>query len=200
MPVDSHPIIQSRMLPVDQRQLDVLLSFVFFRSADPVLEVPERVGEEAFPEVFVYIASVSALGLNQVAGDVEEAPDLEGEVDEAEGSDAEGVDEGADGDAVDEDEDPEQGRTQPDVVHDLGEDEEGAGSVAQAEADHLDEDEDHCEDVQTGHEDLDERDQQQGDQYYPLSLHHEGSSSVFLQELAREQSHYYLQQVQVHVH
>lgn len=82
-------------------------------------------------------------------------------------------------------------------MQDFSADEEGARSVAQAESHHLDEGEDDCEDVQLGDEDLDEGHQQQRDYNHSLALHHEGSPAVLLQELAREESHDHLQQVQV---
>lgn len=82
-------------------------------------------------------------------------------------------------------------------MQDLSAYEEGARSVAQAESHHLDEGEDDCEDVQLWDEDLDEGHQQQRDYYHSLALHHESSPAVLLQELAGEESHDHLQEVQV---
>jgi len=78
------------------------------------------------------------------------------------------------------------------------EDEERTGTIAQAESHHLDENQDDCEDVEAGHKNLDEGNQQQGNDYYPLTLHHESSASVLLQKLASEEGYSHLQQVQVH--
>lgn len=82
-------------------------------------------------------------------------------------------------------------------MQDFSADEEGARAVAQAEADHLNEGENDCEDVQLGHEDLDEGHQEQRNDYDSLALHHEGTTTVFLEELAREQSYNHLHEVQV---
>jgi len=83
-------------------------------------------------------------------------------------------------------------------VQDLSQDEERTWTVAETEADHLDEGQDDCEDVEGGHEDLDEGDEQERDDDDSLPLHHEGSAAVLLQELASEQRHPHLHQVQVH--
>lgn len=92
---------------VDQRQLDV--SVLSLGGVVQLLaQVADGVGEDAFSEVFVDVSAAAALGLHQVAGDVKEAPDLEGAVDEAERSYSDGLDECADRDAVDEDEHPKQ--------------------------------------------------------------------------------------------
>lgn len=69
-------------------------------------------------------------------------------------------------------------------MEDLCADEEGAGSVADAEANHLDEGQDDCEDVKLGDEDFDEGDEQKRNYDDPLAFHHECSSSILLEELA----------------
>jgi flagellar basal body rod protein FlgB len=84
---------------------------------------------------------------------------------------------------VDEDEDPEHHGREPDVVHEFSQQNEGAGSIAQTETHHLDEDEDDCEDVEGRHEDFDESDEKQRNNDNSLSLHHERTSSILLVEL-----------------
>lgn len=92
---------------VDQGQLDVSL-LLFGGVVELLAQVSDGVGEDAFPEVFVYVSAVAALSLHQIARDVKEAPDLECAVDEAKWSDSNGLDESAHRDTVDEDEHPEQ--------------------------------------------------------------------------------------------
>lgn len=125
---------------------------------------------------------------------------MEEEVDEAKRTDSQGVDEGSDGDAVDEDEDPEEHRGEPDVVHELSQEHEGAGTVTETEPDHLDEDQDHCENVQLRNKDLDEGDQEQTDNDDTLPFHHEGSSAVFFVELTCKEGDDDLYEVEVDEH
>ena len=57
---------------------------------------------------------------------------------------------------------------------------ERARPIAETKSYHLYEGEDDCEDMELRNEDFNECNQDKGNDYDPLSLHHECSSSIFL--------------------
>lgn len=61
---------------------------------------------------------------------------------------------------MDEDENPQKGRPQPYIMQNFSQNQERARSITQAEPYHLHESQNHCENMKTRHEDLDEGDKQ----------------------------------------
>ena len=122
---------------------------------------------------------------------------MESAVDETERSDSESADKGTDGDVVNEDENPQENRGIENIVKNFSAYQEGARAVAHTESDHLDEGQNHSEDVKLRHEDLNEGNQQKRDNDDPLSFHHESTTTVFFKELPREERDDHLQKVQI---
>jgi hypothetical protein len=125
---------------------------------------------------------------------------LEEEIDEAKRTDSQRINKSAHRNAMNKDENPEKSRSQPDVMQNFSQNQERAWSIAQTEPNHLHKDQDNCENVQTGHKDLDEGYQKKRDDDNSLSLHHEGSATIFFQKLTCKESHSYLEQIKVDKH
>lgn len=182
-------------MSINQRILDILPANLLIRQL--FLQVSDWVGEFSKSEVSIDVSSVPSLCFHLITRDVQESPDLEDAVDEAKWTDSQGSDEGTHWDAVDEDEDPQQDGRIEDVMEDFCANEEGARSKADAEANHLDEGQNDCEDVKLGHEYFDEGDEKKRNYDDPLAFHHECSSSVLLKELAWEESHDDLEKIEI---
>lgn len=122
--------------------------FVFLsRFGEFVPEVTDGVGEDALPEIRVNILSRPPSRLHQIPWNVQETPDLEQQVDQAQRSDSQWIHEGAHRYPMDEDEHPEQGRTQPYIMQNFSQNQERTGPVAETEPYHLHEGQDNSEDV-----------------------------------------------------
>ena len=173
------------------------MCFFSFIISNLFLKVSDGIGENTFSEISIHVFATAALCFDQISRNIKETPDLEGAVDQRERAYSESVDKSADWDVVDEDENPEKNWRVEDVMQNLSTDEEGARAITNTESYHLDEGQNHCEDVKLRDKDLDEGDEQERDNDDPLSFHHEGTATVFFKELSREESDSHLEKVQI---
>lgn len=173
---------------LEEGHLD-LFAFMLLSDSPSLSQPFDRARETPVPVVSVNVLPRSPLSLNQVARNVEETENLEKEVNHAERSNSNSVNKWASDQPHQKDEDPEQDRGVENVMEYFSSDKEGAGTVAQAETDHLDKSKDNSKDVKRWHKHFNKGHQKKTHNDNSLSLHHKSTPSEFLEELPSEKGH-----------
>lgn len=102
-------------------------------------------------------------------------------------------------DSEDEDEDPEEDGRIGDVMHDFSAYQEAAGSEAQTEANHMEEDQQILDALQIRCSPFHQSKEDQRNDDDPLSFQHERPPSIFLEELPSEESNNDLHKGQINI-